>query len=98
MPAHSTLGLPALSPTMVQGNIARWNKKEGDEIQPGDIIAEIETDKATVDWEATEPGFLAKILLPGGSKDIPVGQVYLHKIAAGHAFPIPVTLIYFSES
>ncbi len=53
---------------------------DGDEIQPGDIIAEIETDKATVDWEATEAGFLAKILLPEGSKDIPVGQVCLYKI------------------
>ena len=77
VPAHEVLGLPALSPTMTQGNLAKWLKKEGDKIQPGDLIASIETDKATVDWEATEAGYLAKILIPEGSKDVTVGKVRL---------------------
>jgi len=59
---------------MTQGNLAKWLKKEGDKIQPGDLIASIETDKATVDWEATEAGYLAKILIPEGTKDITVGK------------------------
>jgi pyruvate dehydrogenase E2 component (dihydrolipoamide acetyltransferase) len=59
---------------MTHGNLAKWLKKEGDKIQPGDLIASIETDKATVDWEATEAGYLAKILIPEGSKDVTVGK------------------------
>ncbi|ONI23729.1 hypothetical protein PRUPE_2G204600 [Prunus persica] len=66
--------MPALSPTMSQGNIAKWKKKEGDKIEVGDILCEIETDKATVEFESLEEGFLAKILIPEGSKDVPVGQ------------------------
>jgi hypothetical protein len=50
----------------VQGNIAAWRKAEGDSVQPGDILAEIETDKATIEWEAQEEGFIAKILKPAG--------------------------------
>jgi len=57
----------------LQGNIASWNKKEGEEIAAGDSIAEIETDKATMDWEAQDEGFLAKIILGEGTKDIAVG-------------------------
>ena len=56
------------------GNIAKWNKKEGDEIQAGDSIAEIETDKATMDWEAQDDGFVAKLLVEEGAKDISVGS------------------------
>jgi len=74
LPSHEVLGLPALSPTMTQGNLAKWLKKEGDRIQPGDLIASIETDKATVDWEVTEAGYIAKLLLPEGTKDIAVGK------------------------
>ncbi|XP_021625730.1 dihydrolipoyllysine-residue acetyltransferase component 1 of pyruvate dehydrogenase complex, mitochondrial isoform X2 [Manihot esculenta] len=66
--------MPALSPTMTQGNIAKWRKKEGDKIEAGDVLCEIETDKATVEFESLEEGFLAKILAPEGSKDVPVGQ------------------------
>lgn len=73
LPAHSELAMPSLSPTMSQGNIVAWRKKEGDAIQPGDVLCEVETDKATIEWEAQEEGFLAKILLPTGAKDIPVG-------------------------
>ncbi|KAF3434129.1 hypothetical protein FNV43_RR25232 [Rhamnella rubrinervis] len=71
---HTVLGMPALSPTMSQGNIAKWRKKEGDKIEVGDVLCEIETDKATLEFESLEEGFLAKILVPEGSKDVPVGQ------------------------
>lgn len=74
LPAHEIIGMPALSPTMTQGNIAKWRKKEGDKIEVGDVICEIETDKATLEFESLEEGFLAKILVPEGSKDVPVGQ------------------------
>ncbi|GKU91611.1 hypothetical protein SLEP1_g5464 [Rubroshorea leprosula] len=66
--------MPALSPTMSQGNIAKWRKKEGDKIEVGDVLCELETDKATLEFESLEEGFLAKILVPEGSKDVPVGQ------------------------
>ncbi|XVE99152.1 hypothetical protein REPUB_Repub03eG0172700 [Reevesia pubescens] len=74
IPEHTVLGMPALSPTMSQGNIAKWKKKEGDKIEVGDVLCEIETDKATLEFECLEEGFLAKILAPEGSKDVPVGQ------------------------
>ncbi|KAF6150400.1 hypothetical protein GIB67_034099 [Kingdonia uniflora] len=74
LPSHIILGMPALSPTMNQGNIAKWRKKEGDKIEVGDVLCEIETDKATLEFESQEEGFLAKILAPEGSKDVPVGQ------------------------
>ncbi|XP_054787843.1 dihydrolipoyllysine-residue acetyltransferase component 1 of pyruvate dehydrogenase complex, mitochondrial [Prosopis cineraria] len=72
--SHLVLEMPALSPTMSQGNIAKWRKKEGDKIEVGDVLCEIETDKATLEFESLEEGFLAKILVPDGSKDVPVGQ------------------------
>ena len=58
---------------MEQGNIASWAKSEGEYINPGDVMAEVETDKATVAYEAVDGGYLAKILVPAGSKDVPVG-------------------------
>lgn len=67
--------MPALSPTMEKGNLARWIKKEGDTIKSGDVIAEIETDKATMEVEAVDEGILAKILVAEGSADVPVNQV-----------------------
>ncbi|MCD7468915.1 Pyruvate dehydrogenase complex component E2 1, partial [Datura stramonium] len=73
-PSYMEVGMPALSPTMTQGNIAKWRKKEGDKIEVGDILCEIETDKATLEFESLEEGFLAKILVPEGTKDVPVGQ------------------------
>ncbi|KAL3649672.1 Pyruvate dehydrogenase complex component E2 1 [Castilleja foliolosa] len=74
LPEHTVVQMPSLSPTMSQGNIAKWRKKEGDKIEVGDVICEIETDKATLEFEILEEGFLAKILVPEGSKDVPVGQ------------------------
>ena len=73
LPEHETLSMPALSPTMAQGNIVSWKKKEGDSVQPGDIYCEVETDKASIEWEAQEEGFLAKILKGDGSQNIEIG-------------------------
>src|SRR3954469_10498143 len=67
--------MPALSPTMEKGNLAKWLKKEGDKVKPGDVLAEIETDKATMEVEAVDEGTLAKILVPEGSTDVPVNQL-----------------------
>lgn len=67
--------MPALSPTMEKGNLARWLKKEGDKVSPGDVIAEIETDKATMEVEAIDEGVLAKIVVPEGAEDVPVNDV-----------------------
>ena len=69
------LKMPALSPTMEQGTLAKWLKAEGDRIEPGDIIAEIETDKATMEFEAIDEGVLGKILIAAGTEDVPVGTV-----------------------
>ena len=69
------LKMPALSPTMEQGTLAKWLKAEGDRIEPGDIIAEIETDKATMEFEAIDEGVLEKILVPAGTEDVSVGAV-----------------------
>ena len=60
--------MPALSQTMTEGNIARWLKKEGDKIKSGDILAEIETDKATMEVEAVDEGVLGMIVVPDGSQ------------------------------
>src|SRR5918997_7038709 len=67
--------MPALSPTMEKGNLAKWLKKEGDSVKSGDVIAEIETDKATMEVEAIDEGVLAKILVPEGTADVPVNQL-----------------------
>ncbi|MEM8727071.1 MAG: biotin/lipoyl-containing protein, partial [Pseudomonadota bacterium] len=69
------LKMPALSPTMEQGTLAKWLKAEGDTIEPGDIIAEIETDKATMEFEAIDEGVLSKILIAEGTEDVAVGTV-----------------------
>ncbi len=66
--------MPALSPTMEKGNLARWLKKEGDTVKSGDVIAEIETDKATMEVEAVDEGVLSKILVAEGTADVPVNQ------------------------
>jgi pyruvate dehydrogenase E2 component (dihydrolipoamide acetyltransferase) len=67
--------MPALSPTMTEGNLARWLKKEGDAVKPGDVIAEIETDKATMEVEAVEEGKIGKILVPDGAQNVKVNDV-----------------------
>ena len=72
LPEHIELTMPALSPTMEQGTIAEWKVNVGDEIGAGDVIAEVETDNATVAFESVEVGFLAKILMEPGT-EVPVG-------------------------
>jgi pyruvate dehydrogenase E2 component (dihydrolipoamide acetyltransferase) len=67
--------MPALSPTMEKGNLAKWLKKEGDKVKAGDVIAEIETDKATMEYESIDDGVLAKIVVPEGTQDVPVNQL-----------------------
>ncbi len=67
--------MPALSPTMEKGNLAKWLKKEGDTIKSGDVLAEIETDKATMEVEAVDEGVLAKIVVPEGTADVPVNDL-----------------------
>lgn len=74
-PAHSKVLLPALSPTMELGTIVSWEKKEGDKLNEGDLLAEIETDKATMGFETPEEGYLAKILIAAGQKDVPIGKL-----------------------
>ncbi|CAL1376576.1 unnamed protein product [Linum trigynum] len=75
LPPHQEIGMPSLSPTMTEGNIARWLKKEGDKISPGEVLCEVETDKATVEMECMEEGFLAKIVKGDGAKEIKVGEI-----------------------
>src|SRR5579863_4763549 len=67
--------MPALSPTMEKGNLAKWLKKEGEAVKTGDVIAEIETDKATMEYEAVDDGVMARIVVPEGTSDVPVNQL-----------------------
>ena len=64
--------MPALSPTMEQGKLAKWLKKEGDKVASGDAIAEIETDKATMEVEAVDEGIIGRIMVPEGTEGVPV--------------------------
>ena len=74
-PTHTVITMPALSPTMTAGNIGTWQKNAGDSLQPGDVLVEIETDKAQMDFEFQEEGVLAKVLKDSGEKDVAVGNV-----------------------
>jgi pyruvate dehydrogenase E2 component (dihydrolipoamide acetyltransferase) len=67
--------MPALSPTMEKGDLTKWLKKEGETVKTGDVIAEIETDKATMEYEAVDDGVMAKIVVPEGTNDVPVHQL-----------------------
>src|SRR5579883_3343563 len=67
--------MPALSPTMTEGNLAKWHKKEGDPVKSGDVIAEIETDKATMEVEAVDEGRMGKIVVPEGAQGVKVNEV-----------------------
>uniref|UniRef100_A0A0A9F4E1 Acetyltransferase component of pyruvate dehydrogenase complex n=1 Tax=Arundo donax TaxID=35708 RepID=A0A0A9F4E1_ARUDO len=75
LPPHQEIGMPSLSPTMTEGNIARWLKKEGDKVAPGEVLCEVETDKATVEMESMEEGYLAKIIHGDSAKEINVGKI-----------------------
>ncbi len=71
------VSMPGLSPTMTKGNIKDWVKKEGDTVKEGDVLVQIETDKATMDFETPEEGYLAKIIQASGTKDVDIGKVSL---------------------
>src|SRR5450756_1773772 len=75
--------MPALSPTMEKGNLSKWLKKEGEAIKSGDVIAEIETDKATMEVEATDEGILGKILIAEGTADVAVNTPIATILADG---------------
>ena len=75
--------MPALSPTMTEGNLAKWLKQEGDAVEPGDIIAEIETDKATMEIEAVDEGVLGRILVAEGTEGIAVNAPIALLLAEG---------------
>jgi pyruvate dehydrogenase E2 component (dihydrolipoamide acetyltransferase) len=79
--------MPALSPTMTEGNLARWLKQEGERIKAGDVIAEIETDKATMEVEAVDEGILGRILVPAGTQGVKVNDVIAVLVEAGEALP-----------
>ncbi len=83
------LKMPALSPTMEEGTLAKWLVKEGDEVKSGDILAEIETDKATMEFEAVDEGKIAKILVPEGTDGVKVGQPIALLAADGEQIPSP---------
>lgn len=77
--------MPALSPTMTEGNLAKWHKKEGDKVKAGDVIAEIETDKATMEVEAVDEGILGKILVPEGTQAVAVNTPIAVLVEAGES-------------
>ena len=83
LPPHEEIIFPALSPTMETGTIARWVKREGEQVEADEVLAEIETDKATVDYNATDEGFVAKILVDEGVPDVEVGSVIAIMVESG---------------
>src|SRR5258705_13225836 len=83
--------MPALSPTMTEGNLAKWLVKEGDEVHSGDILAEIETDKATMEFEAVDEGRIGKLLVAEGAEGVKVNQPIATLIGEdGDAGPVDV--------
>ena len=80
--------MPALSPTMEEGTLSKWLKKEGDAIKSGDVIAEIETDKATMEVEAVDEGVLARIVVPEGTEGVKVNAVIAVLAAEKPSVPI----------
>ena len=81
MPINITM--PALSPTMEEGNLSKWLVKEGDKVSPGDVIAEIETDKATMEVEAVDEGIVAKLVVPAGTEGVKVNALIAVLAAEG---------------
>ena len=83
------LKMPALSPTMEEGTLAKWLVKEGDEVRSGDVLAEIETDKATMEFEAVDEGTISKILVPEGTDGVKVGTAIALMGGEGEAAVTP---------
>jgi pyruvate dehydrogenase E2 component (dihydrolipoamide acetyltransferase) len=83
------LKMPALSPTMEKGTLAKWLVAEGDAVKVGDLVAEIETDKATMEFESIEEGRIAELLIPAGTEDVAVGTVIARLVEVGESAPAP---------
>ena len=85
------LKMPALSPTMEEGTLAKWLVKEGDTVKSGDILAEIETDKATMEFESIDEGVIGKILVAEGTEGVKVGTVIavIGEVGEAHPRPLP---------
>ena len=81
--------MPALSPTMTEGKLAKWLVKEGDDVRSGDVIAEIETDKAVMEVEALDDGKMASILIPEGTENVAVGAVIAEILDDGEESTLP---------
>ncbi len=79
--------MPALSPTMTEGTVSRWLKKEGDKVKSGDLIAEIETDKATMEVEAVDEGILGRIVVPEGTEGVKINSPIAILVEEGEAVP-----------
>ncbi len=79
--------MPALSPTMEEGTLSKWLVKEGDTVKSGDVMAEIETDKATMEFEAVDEGIIGKIVIPEGSDNVKVGTVIAVLVEEGESVP-----------
>ena len=75
LPPHKVVTLPALSPTMEVGSLVGWEKAEGELVEEGDVLARVETDKASMEMEAPHTGYVAKTVVPEGTRDIPLGKV-----------------------
>ncbi len=85
--------MPALSPTVEQGKLSKWLKKEGDSVRAGDVIAEIETDKATMEVEAIDEGTLAKIIVPEGTENVAVNSPIAVIVAEGETYSGPTPAV-----
>src|SRR5262245_40042918 len=81
--------MPALSPTMEEGKLAKWHVKEGDAVKAGDILAEIETDKATMEFESIDEGRIAKLLVPEGAEGVKVNAPIAELARDGETIPAP---------
>ena len=97
-PPHTVVGLPALSPTMEEGTVQGWTVEVGGEIEASDIVCQIETDKAAVDFEATDDGFMALHLVEPGHAPIPVGTSVSGSIISGRNHAISITAINTGKS
>jgi pyruvate dehydrogenase E2 component (dihydrolipoamide acetyltransferase) len=92
------VAMPSVSPTMTKGNLTRWLVKVGDTVKQGDAIAEIETDKASIEIESTESGVVGQLVTPEGSEDISVGEVILLLLEQNEEAPVPIKAITGTET
>ncbi|KAJ1483884.1 single hybrid motif-containing protein [Baffinella frigidus] len=90
LPEHQLLGMPGLSPTMTVGNIVKYHVKVGDKLAAGDMICDIETDKATIGWESMEEGYVAALLVPEGASEVPVGKIVVVVVDSEASVKVPL--------